>query len=364
MHTKKPGADCGVAAWKRSVDMERVQSVVESEPAETSLGHSEGSWLAAGAALPCFDAGFYMQAGRRKARHAIYFILLFGAVVGTLSALGMLLKMLAVQDQIRTAYAEGAIPAVTIHDGVATAKGPMPAVILNQGRTAVIVDTSGKITQLDPTRYDTGFLLTRTYLQIVSENGRNQVLPLAELNDALKTDPLVVDGESVSRLWGQFSFGFGALYWVGAVIWDAFVRLGYLALLALALCGILRLFQPRAAYAPVFIVGAYAFAPAQYLSYLLGLVEVHFVLLQTGLWAVIWVAALYLAYRKSKQAEEGALSPFWTWRTWLILALLALMAANVVFSWEFGGTLLWAATAVALLAIVVGEMVKTLRGKE
>jgi hypothetical protein len=344
--------------------MESVQGIEEIKPAEPVSRHSEGSWLAAGAVLPCFDAGFYLQAGRRRARHAIYFILLFGAVIGTLSALGVLIKMLAVQDQIRTAYAEGTIPAITIHNGIATAKGPQPAVILDQGRTALIVDTSGNITQLDPSRYDSGFLLTRTYLQMISSGGRSQILQLSELNDTLKTDPIVIDGESVTRLWGQFSVGFGVLYWVGAVFWDAFVRLGYLALLALAVCGILRLFQPRTAYRPVFIVGAYAFAPAQYLSYLLGLVDVHFFLLQTIVWAAIWLAALFLAYRKSKQPEEPAETPFWTWKTWLGLALVALIGANAVFSWEFGSTLLWAGTAVVLLAIVVSEMVKTLRVKE
>ncbi len=339
--------------------MESVQGIAEIKPVEPVSSHSEGSWLLAGAVLPCFDAGFYMQAGRRRACHAIYFIILFGALVGTLAALGMLIEMLAVQDQIRAAYAEGTIPAITIHNGIATAKGPMPAVILDQGRTALIVDTSGKIKQLDPSRYDSGFLLTRTYLQMISSSGRNQILPLSELNDGLKIDPIVIDGESVTRLWGQFSFGFGVLYWVGAVIWDAFVRLGYLALLALAVCGILRLSQPHAAYAPVFIVGAYAFAPAQYLSYLLGLVDVHFFLMQTIVWVAIWAAALFLAYRKSKQGDTE--SPFWTWKTWLGLGLVGLMAANVVFSWEFGSTLLWAGSAVVLLAIVVSEIVKMVR---
>jgi hypothetical protein len=344
--------------------IDSVQGIQNAAAVEDVSPNSGVSWLFAGVVLPCFDAGFYLHAARRKARAVIWFFIAFGVVLAILSTLGLARGLLQVQDQIRAGYEKGTIPAVTIHNGIATVKGAQPAILFSGRDTVVIVDTTGKINTLDPNRYHNGFLLTRTYLQVVSQNKGSQIVPLSEINRGMEVDPIVLDSDSVTQMWGAFARLLGILGFLGLIIWDTLVRLGYLALLALVVWGITRLAQPRAAYTPVFIIGAYAFVPALYLSYLLGLVKVYIFALQTLIWVAIWITALILAYRKSRLGEAAVETGFWTWKAWVGMAPVALFAANVVFAWPFGPQLLWVATIIWLLALITSELLRTLKPEE
>ena len=228
--------------------MDTPQSIPYETVAEVAPQRSEATWFLAGMILPCYSVHFYLAAARRKANRAILFFLLFGLILGTLSTLGLVRGMISAGTQIGNAFSSKAIPAVIIQDGVALVDGPQPAVLLDQDGIVVIVDTTGTINHLDSSRYQSGLLLTRTELQIIDRQGRYQSLPLSELNSGLQLNPIVIDGETIMRLWRQFSMIFGIAFWFLAVFWDTAVRLGYLALIALLVWGITRLVQPRAGY--------------------------------------------------------------------------------------------------------------------
>jgi hypothetical protein len=330
---------------------------------DTSKEPSEFSRLLSGVILPCFSANFYLQAAKRKVSRAIWFFIFFGILTGTLATLGMLVNLLQVNSSIRDSYAQGTWPEITIQDGIASVDAPQPAVLFNKSGTVVIVDTTGTITHLDTTRYTTGLLLTRTYLEFLNSGGQDQRIPLAQLNSSLSTNPILINGETVTRLWSQFSVIIAVVYWFGAIFWNGLMRLGYSALLALLVWVIFRLFQPRSAYTPVFVVGVYAFIPALYVSILFEAVQVKFFAMQTLVWLVIWLAALILAVRRSHIDPDLHKIALWSWRTWIGVPMLAAFALNAVFSFADRAIILWGITIATLMTLIIVDLVKTLRAE-
>ncbi len=276
----------------------------------------ELGWFLSGAVLPLGSLSFYREAARRRVGTAILFFFTFTIFTSILTTIGLGVTMAGVVSQIRQAYQQGKVPAITISGGVAQVDGPQPAIFLNdrtsQGALLVAADTTGQLTEIDQSQYTQGFLLTRTELHMLTPSQGYQRLPLSEINATFNQDPLVINEQTVSAAWVTFSAIFSVLAFIGLVLWNSVVRLMIIAMLALILWGIGTLFRPGVGFGPYIITGLYAIVPAIYISHVFSKSGVSFPGIQTILLIIFWAAGLIGALSDMKFFRSEHYSRLWT----------------------------------------------------
>jgi hypothetical protein len=317
---------------------------------------TELGWIAASFVLPLASISFYRRVVRRSVGSAVLFFVCFMGIITLVSTLGLALKVSAVSTEIRRVFDSGIVPEITIHDGIASVKGQQPAVLLDNNRTFVAIDTTGKITSIDQSRYTTGFLLTRTDLHILSTNAQYQVLPLTQVQQIFTQDPLVINGETTAQFWRGFTGVFAIAIFLGLAIWNLAVRFVYLAFLALILWGITCLFRPKTPYGVVLSVGIFAFVPVIYFINIIDRIGRSFFLLQTLLLLVVWLVALNLALTKDSSGYFGEGQPLRGWRALLGLPLLVVLALDAIFVWQNGGWFDLLALGLTLILLVAAGL--------
>ncbi|HMN61884.1 MAG TPA: DUF1189 family protein, partial [Anaerolinea sp.] len=275
-------------------------------------------------------------------------------IVAALTTAGVTRGLLSVTDDIRNAFTEGRVPEITISGGLASVRGPQPAILIDQDNVFIAVDTTGKLTGMDGRRYTSGVLLTRTELVVLNRD-ELQRLPLTQLNELFQRDPLVINAETTARFWQGFSVWFSLLALLGLLLWDVVVRLLYLAVVALPVFGIVSLFR-RAPYGGALSVGVFAFVPALIADYILGRFGVRFFLMQTLLLLVFWGVGMYAVLVPNGWDLLGPDRPLRGWRAWLGLPLLAVLALDVIFRWPNGNLINLIAAAVTGIVLVGASM--------
>ncbi len=324
---------------------------------------SELGWLAAGWVLSCFSPTFYYRAARRRVGGAILFFVVFGLVITSLQTLGLIRSLVQAGLEIRRAFEAGDFPEITISGGVAEVSGPQPRVLIDDPSVLVVLDTTGQYTEIDRRRYTQGFLLTRTTLIVLSQQGQYQEIPLSDLQAALGTDPIVINGDTATNYWTIFAAIFSVIAWVFLAVWNILVRIAYLAVIALVFWGVAALIRPGTGFGPVLVAGLYALIPAEYARFLLSEVRFGFLGLFTILLLPLWAAAVAAALipRPPAPASDSAADyfradhPLRFWRVLIALPLLADFALEIVFDWKLW-YVTWGLAFLTLIALLAASL--------
>lgn len=298
---------------------------------------NELGWLSAAFVLPAASLSFYRRVQRRSTGSAILFFMLFMLAITLVATVGIVLQLSQVSTVIRGAFDSGRVPEITIRGGVATVKGPQPAILIDSNGTFVAIDTTGKLREIDRERYSNAFLLTATDLKILSSTQGAQSLPLSELQKVFNQDPLVINAESMARLWQGLTLVLAVVVFFGLLIWNLLVRLLYLALLALLVQLVLSLFNRKIPYGLILSVGIYAFVPVIYLMYIIGRLTTAFFLLQTLLLLIAWGVGLAAALAPSGRDFIGPDRPLRAWRALVGVPWLLVLGVDRLFTLRNGG---------------------------
>jgi hypothetical protein len=270
--------------------------------------------------------------------------------------------MAGLAADIRQAYQQGKVPAITISGGIAQVDGPQPVILYDSlrmggqgsnGPIFVAADTTGHITQIDQSVYEQGFLLTRTELHVLNTGGRYQRMPLNQLNQLFNRDPLLINGETVSNAWMGISAILSILVFLGLILWNSLVRLMIIALLALIFWGIGSLIRSKIGFEPFIITGLYAIVPAIYISHLFSRSGASFPGLQTCLLVIFWVAGLVGALGNAKFFAAPNPLRLWTALLGVPMLLLYVIDMFVTLPEPGGKVALWVVTALTILGLIV-----------
>ncbi len=316
-------------------------------------------WFLSGAVLPIGSFAYYRKASQKRVMSAILFFLAFTLLISLLVTVQLGLKLFPFAEQIQQAYAQGDVPEITISHGYAQVNGRQPWVFENSRTSAgdryfLAVDTTGVITDIDTEAYDQGFLLTANELHVLNSQNDYQVLPLSEVNSAFNTDPIVINGQTVTQAWKTLSAIVVVLAFIFLALWYAGVRLMIVAMLALILWGLVSLIRPNTGFGPILITGLYAVVPAVYLSHLFSRSDLGLPGLQTFFLLVFWVVGLLASLLDAKFFSQDR--PLHLWTAWIGMPMLVLFLVDLF--WKipepYGLAGLWAvalATGLALIGV-------------
>jgi hypothetical protein len=315
---------------------------------------NELGWYASGFVLPIASLSFYRHAVRRSTGSTVLFFLLFMAAVTLVSTIGITYKVSSGSNEIRRAFAAGSVPEITISGGVASVKGPQTVVLLDSGGSLIAIDLTGKYSDIDPSRYTSAFVLTRTDLYIFSaqNQAQTQTIPLSQVQQMFQQDPLLINADTMAQAWQSVTAISSLFIFLGLAFWNLVVRLIYLTFLALIVWGVISLFRVNASYGFVLTVGIFAFVPVIYLIDIIDRLGRSFFLLQTLLLLVVWGLGLYAALAKNGQDFLGPDRPLRSWRALVGIPMLVILALDAMFIWNNGGWFDLFAVAITFVALV------------
>ncbi len=316
----------------------------------------EVAWLGAGLVLPCGSLTFYRRAARRKVGLAVLFFALFALLVSTLATAGVAGALLSTSSDVRQAFESGEVPVIVIEDGVARVDADGPIVLLDERGMIIVIDVTGEYEALDPSTHEQGFLLTRTSLHVMNDDGRYQEISLSDLHQMLGRNPIVIDGDSVAGAWTTFSAVFTVLVFGASLAWNGLVDLAYLAVLALVIWGLVSLFRSNTGFGSILTTGLYALVPATYLHYLFGLVGIRFLTLQTLLLLPIWAAALAVVLMEPSGGLLRGERPMRLWRALIGLPARIVLCLDLIGVLPHRAVVAWAAAAVSLIAFIAAGL--------
>lgn len=331
---------------------------VQTEKKEMGTGClGQLGWFFSGAVLPMGSITFYRKAAQRSVGSAILFFLIFTVAISTLSTINVAVDMFSFIGSIQQAYANGDVPDITISQGIATVDGPQPFIMLDGADTngesiIVATDTTGRMKEIDTSRYDQGFLLTRTELHMVTDQNGYQIFPLSDLNTSFEKDPIIINSETTSRAWGFISVIIVALAFIFLVLWYTVVRLMIISTIALVIWGIVSLIKPNTGFGPIIITGLYAIIPAIYFSYLLKRSGLAFPGLQTFFLLVFWVTGLVVNLMDIKFFNEERPLRLWTAAVGLPMLILFIVDLFAQFPSPYGPLALWGLTLLTWFILI------------
>lgn len=261
------------------------------------------TWLLKGFAWPCFSRPYYVEATRRRLMVGILFLALFAVlqtlVVGTQTA--VLLGQ--IKGDIARGYAESGFPVIVIADGMASAEPIEPFVWAQQGN-AIVIDTTGQMTELDRTQYRQGFMLTRTDLHVLNQ-GQYQVLPLETLHETFG-NPIVINEETAAAAAETIVALLIPLSFIAIYFFSLIIRLLYFIVIGLVIWGITSVKHKGYEYSKVLMVGIFASVPTWYLTFLLELMGISFCLFYTIVLVAIWGIAMAFVLRGEATPDQGS----------------------------------------------------------
>ena len=317
-----------------------------------------------GLILPLGSFSFFRRAAQESAGRAILFFFVLTMAASFLASIGMGVTMQAVGDDIRQSFEDGTIPEIVIRDGVAEVDAPQPLILadIQDGttpRTIVIIDTTGRTRQIDNGRYDQGILLKERELHVLNQNGEYQVLPLEDLNRAFETDTIVIDADTTTRGWRVFSILFIIIAFFALFAWNSIVRLMFVSLVALIMWGIVSLFRPNTGFGPVIISGVYSLVPTIYISHLFSRAGLYLPCLQTILFLSAWIVALFITF--SPMDFFARERPPRTWRAWLGVPFLLVLAIDLILTFKYGEIVSWVLFILTGIALVIAGVIPLLK---
>jgi hypothetical protein len=316
----------------------------------------EVGWFFGGAVLPMASLTFYRKAAQKSVGSAVLFFVVFTIFISALVTVNFGMDMYSVTAGIQEAYAKGEVPEITISHGVAEVDGEQPFILFNGRDTngqsiLVAVDTTGRITEIDTDRFDQGLLLTRTELHVLNAQNGYQVAPLSELHDMFDKDPIIIDAESVSRLWTLISITVMSVGFIFLVLWYTVVRLMIISVIALVLWGIVSLMRPKTEFGPIIITGLYALVPAVYLAHLFSRSGMRLPGFQTIFLLGFWIIGLVGVFADALMTPDERPMRLWTALIGLPMLTLYVVDLFVEFPALGGIAALWLVTLLTVLTL-------------
>ncbi len=255
------------------------------------------------------------------------------------------------RQAIDDAFASGEIPEVIVEDGVATVYAPQPFVAVDDGRSLVVLDTTGVYTgrELLDGGYETGLILTRDAIYSFDDEGRFTQTSLRELN-LLFPFPIHFN----AALLKNFIDLAQVFVFAGLFIWHAVLGPLYIILLGLGVWAAASMTKKNVSYSAVLITGFYAAIPAMYAEYLMGRINADVFLLFTLLLLIIWTVGLVATVGTRRAGDwlrgERTLR---AWRVVIGIPMLVIFALDVIYDWDRGPLIVWVIAAVTVVALVV-----------
>jgi hypothetical protein len=312
----------------------------------------ELGWYGTSLVLPSASLSFYRRAVERSLASAVVFFMAFMAVISLVSTLGVTSKMVLVGEDIRKAFASGAVPEIYITNGTAQVQGKQPAILFDRENTLVAIDTTGVLKDIDRVRYTSGILLTAKDLVILN-NTQYQRVSLSQVLQVLNQSTLKINAETVSNAWQAFTAGFGLIVFIGFAFWNMVVRFLYLAALALFVLAIIGTSGISVPYHVILRVGIYAFVPVVFLIYVIDRIGFSFLLLQTLLLLGAWSIGLYAALVRGGWDILGPDRRLREWRALVGVPFMIVMVVDVLTSPRNGGWIDLFAWIVTLIALII-----------
>jgi Protein of unknown function (DUF1189) len=317
---------------------------------------TELGWFASGAILPMGSLLFYRKISQRSVGLAILFFFTFTIILTILTTITVGTSLATIAGEIHKEYQQGKIPVITIQNGIAKVDGPQPFILADEhsssGTILIAVDTTGQISSIDRSRYSQGLLMTQTDLQILNTNGRYQTTPLSQINTLFRQDPLLINEQTVSNAWIKFEAILVIVVFIALVLWNSFVRLMFIAMIALILWAIVSVFRPKIGFGPFIICGLYAIVPAIYISHLLDRIHASFISLQTILLIFFWLIALIASLSQHKFFSLERSPRLWT--AWIGLPMLIWFIVDdfIKIPSPYGEIILWALALLSGLVLI------------
>lgn len=326
-------------------------------------------WFFSGAVLPMGSFTYYRKAAQRSVGGAILFFVIFTVAISALSTISIAVNLFSIIGSIQGAFADGTVPEITISQGVAQVDGQQPYIMVDgtdaNGESIIVAaDTTGKITEIDASRYDQGFLLTRTELHVITTQNGYQVVPLSDLNAAFERDPIIINGQTVSQAWGAVSVIMIILVFVFLILWYTVIRLMIISTIALMMWGIVTLIKPNTGFGPIIITGLYAIVPAIYISHLISRSNFSFPGIQTFFLLVFWVTGLVVNFADVKFFTDERPLRLWTALIGLPMLLLFIVDIFWQFPSPYGIIALWAVTILTGLVLIVLRLYFRFKGQQ
>lgn len=323
---------------------------------------SVGELFLAGPVLSICSPSFYRHAVTRSAFVALAFFVMFGAVVAVLQGIQVTSDFGEARAAIDDAFASGVVPEVIIADGQATVLAPQPFVAVDDGRSLVVLDTTGEYTgrELREGGYVSGFILTRDTVYGFDDQGRPTQLSLRELD---RVFPWTIHFNA-SFLQRFIDLAQGSVF-LGLLIWRAVLGPLYIAILALGVWAFANGFKRDIDMGAVLVTGFFAAVPALYAEYLLARVNLDVFLLYTLILFIIWTVALVSAVGTRRPGDvlrgERTLR---AWRALIGIPMLIIFALDVVYRWPNGPQIIWVTAAITVTILLVVGYLTGIRQEE
>ena len=341
---------------------------------ELSAQPSSLKLFGAGFVLSGCSPSFYYYAARRHVQTAVLFFIFFGLLLAGVETGRVVYKMQPARNTVNTAFNEGKFPAITIANGEAAVHGPEPFVVVDDGRTLVVFDTTGhdngevrkkdhpSIFVFDSTghytgeelangRYQSGVILTKTKLVNINDQGQVQIMPLNL--PFLRQQTIEINARWVQRVLS----GAQVAVFLGLAFWHVILRFVYVALLALVVWVVAAQVKPGVGFVPVLTTGVLAVVPATYAHYLLDRVEMDFFGLFTLLLLLGWGVSLAAAVGERQVGDflRGQ-RPLRAWRALIGIPMMAVLVLDAIYKWSNGAAIVWLTAVITYLVLFALEL--------
>jgi uncharacterized membrane protein YhaH (DUF805 family) len=347
--------------------MNEMNDIIEKEPlpANESPNMEEKPSLVelylAGPVLPFCSPSFYHHAVKRSAFAALVFFIVFSLVVTVLQTVRVTADFGEARQAIDEAFARGEIPEVIVEDGVATVYAPQPYVAVDDGRSLIVLDTTGAYTgrELLEGGYETGLILTRDTVYSFDDQGRFQQTSLRELNLLFPT--IHFNAALVKRLIDLAQ----VIVFAGLLFWHSVLGPIYIVLLGLGVWAVASMTKKHVSYSAVLITGLFAAIPAMYGEFLLEQIDAGVFLLFTLLLLIIWTVGLVAAVGTRRAGDwlrgERTLR---AWRAVIGIPMLVIFALDGLYQWERGPLIVWVTAAVTVVVLLIVGYLTGMRREE
>jgi hypothetical protein len=183
--------------------------------------------------------------------------------------------------------------------------------------------------------------------------GEYEEVPLSELHSVFDANPIIIDAESTTRIWGYVAWiGIGVVF-LGLAVWYILIRLTHLVMLGLVVWGITSLVRSNTGFGSILITGLYAIVPATYGHYLLGQFNVRFFGLYTLLLLSVWAIGLVAVLGERDGGLLRGERSLRGWRALIGVPMLIVFALDLIFSWTNGAVIIGSIALITFIALGV-----------
>ena len=262
------------------------------------------AWFAAGFVLPLASQHYIKESTKKKAGWSVLFFYTFITIVSICITFNIAVDLIKFRGELSTAYETGQFPTIIIQDGVANVSENPTWVFINQKELLLAIDISGDyFKEIDRYKYQQGLLLTEKNLHMYNE-GKYYNFPLIVFNRDLDINPIILNQSNVDRLYVIFIACSLLLTFISVWFWYGLVKFMYIVMIGLVFWGITSIFQKGIGFEKILVIGIYSYYTALVFNYLLSVIHIEFLFLETILIIIIWGFHLFFVLKGIESSKE------------------------------------------------------------